>query len=714
VPILKTPQITLTLRLAYAGLGLGLGLTLMASSLAVTGESAQTGAWRCPQFAPPLCWSSLNAVSVVGSSDVWAVGPGGLIAHFDGNGWSAVPGPTSAQLYDIDMVSAGDGWAVGGRVNHDTRAVSGVILRLEAGTWREQQHPGSAARIMAVDAMSPDEAWAVNETGEVLRHAGGTWRIAGRVPGVFLNSISMVNNTMGWATGNDGSQALMVRYQNDTWVKVPVGGGLSDAVDVKMLAANDGWALGLRFNADATFDSVLLRFTGSTWSQADFSRNAVVSRLDMADSSSGWAVGRDGLVLGIAGGHFQRQTSPTSLNLYDVATRQGQAWAVGAGGAVLSNSGGAGWSRQGRAPTDATLRAVSVINRDYAWSGGDGGTILRGGETGWVTEGVAVTDTVIALDMSHVNEGWAIGQAVVPPDSLLHYRDGTWRVRSSPITDTLSALDMNGFNEGWAVGGGLTGGVALRFEDGIWTAAGTIAGEWLNAIDLFGLDDGGRSPPRAGWAGGESGVLVRHTGGNWIVTAGPTQATITAIDMVSEDDTWATAYEADLGGGGDSLVLRHRTGQWSLVWRLPNARLDDLYMLGPDEGWAVGVDMDGRAVLARYDSAWTRVSSPTNAPLLGVSFGADGTGWAVGNHGVLLQFPPPPPPATETPITPEPTETADPRVTPSATATLLGTPFVPTNTVTPGPSPTPRGPEQRIYLPLTQQRHRRALLAPGD
>jgi len=80
------------------------------------------GSWS-PQ---PSHWSSLTGVDMLSASDGWAVGPGGVIAHYDGTSWTGSTSPTTAQLNKVRMVSASDGWAVGRE---------GAVLRYTSGTW---------------------------------------------------------------------------------------------------------------------------------------------------------------------------------------------------------------------------------------------------------------------------------------------------------------------------------------------------------------------------------------------------------------------------------------------------------------------------------------------------------------------------------------------------------------------------------------------------
>jgi hypothetical protein len=54
----------------------------------------------------------LHAVWGFSATDVYAVGAGGTILHYDGAVWSRVPSPTTADLYDV-VTHAGAIYAVG-------------------------------------------------------------------------------------------------------------------------------------------------------------------------------------------------------------------------------------------------------------------------------------------------------------------------------------------------------------------------------------------------------------------------------------------------------------------------------------------------------------------------------------------------------------------------------------------------------------------------
>src|SRR5262245_59319096 len=93
-----------------------------------------------PQFNPPglcaiggWCWEnqtphgfSMADMWAAAPNDVWGVGGGGLILHWDGTTWAPVASGTTESLTAVWGSSANDVWAAGN---------NGVIRRWQGSTW---------------------------------------------------------------------------------------------------------------------------------------------------------------------------------------------------------------------------------------------------------------------------------------------------------------------------------------------------------------------------------------------------------------------------------------------------------------------------------------------------------------------------------------------------------------------------------------------------
>ncbi len=126
----------------------------------------------------------LRSVSIVSSSDAWAVGNGsgydpagndwkrGVIFHYNGSEWKRVISFEDIVLLGIDMVSTNDGWAVGADYPQYDR---GLLLHYNGANWAQYPSPTSKG-ISVVRMMSATEGWAASAEG-ILHYQNGTWSI---------------------------------------------------------------------------------------------------------------------------------------------------------------------------------------------------------------------------------------------------------------------------------------------------------------------------------------------------------------------------------------------------------------------------------------------------------------------------------------------------------------------------------------------------------
>ena len=100
--------------------------------------------------------------AVWGSSagDVYAVGDGGAILHYDGHAWRNLGSLTIASLLGVWGSSAGDVYAVGNE---------GTILHYDGHFWREM-NSGTTKYLYGVWGSSPWDVYAVGDDGTILHY----------------------------------------------------------------------------------------------------------------------------------------------------------------------------------------------------------------------------------------------------------------------------------------------------------------------------------------------------------------------------------------------------------------------------------------------------------------------------------------------------------------------------------------------------------------
>jgi hypothetical protein len=161
----------------------------------------------------------LYAVWGSGSQDIWAVGAGGMVAHYDGCSWvaSLVPG-TTQPLRAIWGSSATDIWAVGGTSTMDTSQVA--VAHYDGKSWSGANIPTIRGQLNGVWGTGSGNVYAVGgdsgTNGLVLNNTGGgltSWTPVLITDG--LNSTAYWNGIHG-TTGPASRIVLVGKSQNCT------------------------------------------------------------------------------------------------------------------------------------------------------------------------------------------------------------------------------------------------------------------------------------------------------------------------------------------------------------------------------------------------------------------------------------------------------------------------------------------------------------------
>jgi hypothetical protein len=269
---------------------------------------------------------SLQGVSVVSSSNVWAVGwykddlatNIALIEHWNGSKWKLVSsGLLGADVTAnaVDALSANDIWLVG---------IKGVATRLsftahwDGSTWKSVTSPNQNGSVedflYSVSATSSTDVWATGAwTDSSTSHGltqhwdGAAWKIVKPKAAFTLNGSAGISANEAWAAGYDaGWTTLIIEKWNGTkWATVPVPptsqptvGGLSAA------ASDDVWLAGTTFGR--TIRNVLmLHWDGGSWVEVPSETPATQVAVDMA----GVSVTANGSTAFAAGTYWKTESS---------------------------------------------------------------------------------------------------------------------------------------------------------------------------------------------------------------------------------------------------------------------------------------------------------------------------------------------------------------------------------------------------------------------
>jgi hypothetical protein len=151
----------------------------------------------------------LLGVWVNSADDVFAVGGGGTILHYDGTAWAVMESGTSFDLGGIWGSSPGDVFAVG---------EGGTVLHYDGRSWSPMSVPSGSPFLNGIWGSSGTDVFAVGQGGEIVHYDGASW-IEMYDGGFALNAVWGSSATDVFAVGEWGT---VLHYDGDSWERLTV------------------------------------------------------------------------------------------------------------------------------------------------------------------------------------------------------------------------------------------------------------------------------------------------------------------------------------------------------------------------------------------------------------------------------------------------------------------------------------------------------------
>ena len=226
--------------------------------------------------------------------------------------WTSVDSPDpedgGSLLLGVVAVAPDDAWAVGG-AGDPQAPTSTLAIRWNGAEWDVVPTPntGSVANSFeAVDALSPDAAWAVgrasNGVGDVpivAQWNGAAWAnmtLPTEVSEGALTGVAAISTDDVWVVGYAGDtelgeeRAIALHWNGIVWKAAPVqpaiGGGRTGLVAIASTASNDLWAVGYQHNRP-----VILRYDGHVWARIPSDVPGAVTGVTALAPDDAWVVG---------------------------------------------------------------------------------------------------------------------------------------------------------------------------------------------------------------------------------------------------------------------------------------------------------------------------------------------------------------------------------------------------------------------------------------
>jgi photosystem II stability/assembly factor-like uncharacterized protein len=278
--------------------------------------------------------ASLNSVHFINATQGWIAGDNGTILRTTdaGKTWAAQNSGTSRQLNKIFMVNANVGYAVG---------KNGTIVKYNGSTWNALTS-GTTLELFGVHFINENVGWVSGDWGRIMNttDGGATWNTQVNNSN-FSNAFKglyMLSQNDGWAVGTTGR---VLRYNGTTWSNVSTPAGSVNLHSVSFSSSTNGFMTGS--------DSRIFHFNGTSWSEHNSGINSnhhiygiVAVSNNEAYAATTPGIGGQGMVLRYNGNVWSKDYEYTGSGtelFYGVHSKDGRAWAVGAGGIIKQKGG---------------------------------------------------------------------------------------------------------------------------------------------------------------------------------------------------------------------------------------------------------------------------------------------------------------------------------------------------------------------------------------
>jgi hypothetical protein len=493
-----------------------------------------------------------RAIDGLSSRQLWAAGAiqadwcdsYGALYRFDGVSWHPETVETHVPLYGLDMVTATDGWAVGG-------SDQAVIVRYDGTAWRLQVAP-EVAGLRAVYAVSPDDVWAVGDRGAIAHFDGNYWRAVDGPRFAFLTDVHFLDKDFGWAVGVDANMpsAVAMVYRDGQW-RLDSFEEMPELYSVKVLAPTVTVAVGRA--------GVIMVNDGQTWREIGRTNPGGfvpwARRVTPATDADTAATAATPL------GHPTGTPTAAPAIAMDVPGAGGTASATGRAG--TARPAGDVPPHQQWAPQ--ALHSVVVLpDRETMIAVGYAGQVIRIEDTLQWTELHSGHD-LYAIDMLAADYGWIVGAGGRP----LQWDGAAWTAPTAPSTARwVRDVDVVARDDVWAVG---RRGTVLHWDGQAWTALPRFTWLDLQAVAFAAPDDGwvvasafeDESMP---WDSAQETYVYHWDGQSWQQEIRLCNTWLSDIAIVGPRDVW-------FADPGQPSVL-HYNGQdwaWHPIWGQPRA-----------------------------------------------------------------------------------------------------------------------------------------------
>jgi hypothetical protein len=542
----------------------------------------------------------LSSVWGSAANDVFAVGGGGAIVHWDGSSWSSAGSVTTNDLYGVWGASTTDVFAVG---------QAGTILHGDGSSWSPMK-AATTNDFHAVWGSGPKDVYAVGlSTAE--HWDGETWREIGEqetvdpllsVAGGLGASLDQSLNGVWGSSSRDVyivGDSLLAHWDGFSWTTLATGDPPSYTAGhlaVWGSGPNDVYVVGPNID----------HWDGATWSE-------VASPVSDAGGSlpilAVWGSGPD--------------------NVFTLGDTKD---ALGAPALRIDRWNGDSWSQAGLIHYSGQLgREVDSVGfgtsgqpraglwgawPDAIFAAGPSSTVFQNHGTAFMSQTLAGSvDVVVAISGDAAGDVFAVGLRADPNNTyrqdpvLMRWNQNTWEVVQVGTIDFVSAMWVGGPHEVITNVGGFS-----QWNGSAFLQMPPDPPPSIYVNDIWG------SGPEDIYAVGESTPnlpMVHWDGTTWA----PVTPDFSWQPGTTLSGVWGSSAGDVFAVGTQGIVMHFDGTKWSLMDKVSEADLSAVWGTAMDDVYAVGA---GGTILHFDGSGWSVLAAGTTEDLLTV--GGSGPG----------------------------------------------------------------------------------------
>jgi hypothetical protein len=489
----------------------------------------------------------VNGLAVLAPDDVWAVGQGGIVMHFDGVVWKRIDAGITKYLQCVRAFAHGDVW-VGGEDG---------ISHYDGSSWQKVD-PGFTGWIVAMAGTGPEDLWVATD-GDILGHRTATGWTTTPSNSSFAAPWDMhsFSPTDAWAAGPSG---YLRHWDGNTWTAVP---GAYETYSVWGAAPDDVWIGGT--------NGYMYHWDGGTMttSMSMFSQGWFFGDIWGTGPGNVWAAGSRSVSFGVSALRLQHwdggqwnEVDPLGGGLALHGSGASDIWMAGRRG-MLQHWNGSSWSAPRTLTTD-TMMGIWAASDTAAFAVDSAGRALRWNGSAWTAAQTPAT-FLAAVSGTAADDVWGVGTAIVHFDgqswSTLvdnstvnassavwpvsrteawtggdtsfhrHFVNGTPEFVARPSFWQVNGMWGSSSSDVWAVGA-----TAEHWNGSQWTTVDTGNGSNGELLAIWG------SSASNVWAVGRTGKIVRYNGLGWSVPTSPTTDDLRAVWGAGPNEVYVAAF----------------------------------------------------------------------------------------------------------------------------------------------------------------------------